>query len=570
MKISHLIFVILMALSLVACGGGSGGSASVAPPPVSVAPTPTSAPTPIPTPSPAPLPTITSNVTQVTLSGKITFDNVPYQPTGLGLDYTAIVQEPARGVVVKLMNASNEILDETLTDETGRYEFTVEAGSDVRVQADAQLLAPSGRRDWDVKVTDNTSGNALYVLAGSLQSSGTSLSQTRNLNAPSGWGGTRYDSDRAAAPFAILNSIYQSIKTIEAVDGQAVFPALELRWSSNNRAVFGERSQGFIGSSSFVRDENAIYVLGAEDNDTDEYDPHVIIHEWGHYFEENLSRLDSMGGLHSLSAKLDPRLAFSEGWSNALAAVITGDPEYKDSFGISQNSSLLIDFENLDRNNKGWFNEASVTSIIYDIFDSSSDDADRISAGFAPIYEAVTAPAFRDANAFATIFSFSESLLNLNNISVSDYRELLDEQLIASSDALGMGEDNNGSIESALPVYKEAIINGEAVEVCSVDDAGNFNRLGNREAVFFDIPQDGNYIISMSLTSGDDQRDPDFNLWQSGEIVIAVQTSMKGEERFSGQLQTGRYVAETYDFFNLNGTSSTRGDGCFDFQVTTG
>lgn len=569
MKVSHLFVVMLMASMLVACGGGSSGSSTITPPPMSAAPTPTSTSAPTTTMTPSPTPTTSVSAPQVTLNGKITFDNVPHNDQGLGLDYSSTFQAPARGVVVSLVDANNNVIDQTITNQNGDYEFTVASSINIKVQAFANLLAPTGR-DWDVKVTDNTSDNALYILAGSLSSSGTAGTQTRNLHAPSGWSGTSYTSERAAAPFAILNTIYDSIKTVEFVDPQAKFPALEIRWSQNNRAVLGDRSQGDIGTSGFFRDENVIYLLGEAGRDTDEYDPHVIVHEWGHYFEENLSRFDSMGGLHSLNAKLDPRLAFSEGWSNALAAIVTGDPNYKDSSGPSQSTGLQFDFENLDQSNEGWFNEASVTSIIYDIFDESSDDADRINAGFSPIYKAVTAPAFREASAFATIFSFSESLLNQSNISVSDYRELLDRQSIASSNALGMGEENNGSIESALPVYKQAIINGEAVEVCSVDDAGNFNRLGNREAVFFDIPQDGNYVISMTLTSGDDQRDPDFNLWQSGEIVITVETTMKGEESFRGQLRAGRYVAETYDFFNINGTSDKRGDGCFNFQVAAG
>ena len=569
MKVSHLFVVMLMASMLVACGGGSSGSSTITPPPMSAAPTATSTSAPTTTMTPSPTPTTSVSAPQVTLNGKITFDNVPHNDQGLGLDYSSTFQAPARGVVVSLVDANNNVIDQTITNQNGDYEFTVASSINIKVQAFANLLAPTGR-DWDVKVTDNTSDNALYILAGSLSSSGTAGTQTRNLHAPSGWSGTSYTSERAAAPFAILNTIYDSIKTVEFVDPQAKFPALEIRWSQNNRAVLGDRSQGDIGTSGFFRDENVIYLLGEAGRDTDEYDPHVIVHEWGHYFEENLSRFDSMGGLHSLNARLDPRLAFSEGWSNALAAIVTGDPNYKDSSGPSQSTGLQFDFENLDQSNEGWFNEASVTSIIYDIFDESSDDADRISTGFSPIYKAVTAPAFREASAFATIFSFSESLLNQSDISVSDYRELLDRQSIASSDALGMGEDNNGSIESALPVYKEAQVNGEAVEVCSVDDAGNFNRLGNREAVFFDIPQDGNYVISMTLTSGDDQRDPDFNLWQLGEIVITVETTMKGEESFRGQLRAGRYVAETYDFFNINGTSDNRGDGCFNFQVTAG
>ncbi len=553
MKVTPLFYLVLTAFMMAACGGG--GSSSVTPPPPVLS-------------ANASMPTTNVTVSEVRLSGKITFDNVPHKDQNFGLDYASTIQAPARGLTVDLINARNEIIGQTLTDQNGDYTFAVQPSIEVKVQVSAQLRSPAGR-DWDVKVTDNTSGNALYVMAGSLQSSGTSSSQIRNLNAPSGWGGASYSSERAAAPFAILNSVYESIKTVDAVDPQARFPELEIRWSSNNRAVVGDRGQGHIGTSGFFRDENVIYLLGEAGRDTDEYDPHVIVHEWGHYFEENLSRLDSMAGLHSLSAKLDPRLAFSEGWSNAFAAIVTGDPEYKDSLGAAQNSGLKIDLENLDRRNKGWFNEASVTSIIYDVFDASSDGDDRITVGFAPIYNALTDMNFRQSNAFVTIFSFSESLLNHSNISLVDYNALLAGQSITASNALGAGENNNGSIESALPVYKEAIVDGEAVQVCSVDDAGNFNRLGNRELVFFDVPQQGNYVVSMSLISGGDERDPDFNLWQAGEIIAEAASSMQGREAYTGILNSGRYVAETYDFFNINGTSDRRGDGCFDFQVSS-
>ena len=59
--------------------------------------------------------------------------------------------------------------------------------------------------------------------------------------------------------------------------------------------------------------------------DSDEYDRHIIIHEWGHYFEDKLSRADSIGGPHGLSDRLDFRVAFGEGWGNAISAIITDD-----------------------------------------------------------------------------------------------------------------------------------------------------------------------------------------------------------------------------------------------------
>ena len=39
-----------------------------------------------------------------------------------------------------------------------------------------------------------------------------------------------------------------------------------------------------------------IYVLGAADNDTDEYDQHIVAHEFQHFLEDQVSRSDTPGG----------------------------------------------------------------------------------------------------------------------------------------------------------------------------------------------------------------------------------------------------------------------------------
>ena len=41
-----------------------------------------------------------------------------------------------------------------------------------------------------------------------------------------------------------------------------------------------------------------IHSCGQQNSDTDEYDRHVVVHEWFHYFEDHFSRSDSMGGVH--------------------------------------------------------------------------------------------------------------------------------------------------------------------------------------------------------------------------------------------------------------------------------
>ena len=53
---------------------------------------------------------------------------------------------------------------------------------------------------WDVKITDNTNSNALYVGQGALFDV-TVGKVTRDFHFASGWDGSRYGEARAAAPF---------------------------------------------------------------------------------------------------------------------------------------------------------------------------------------------------------------------------------------------------------------------------------------------------------------------------------------------------------------------------------
>ncbi len=41
------------------------------------------------------------------------------------------------------------------------------------------------------------------------------------------------------------------------------------------------------GASNYDGERN-LWILGDENGDTDEFDDHIIIHEWAHYFEESV------------------------------------------------------------------------------------------------------------------------------------------------------------------------------------------------------------------------------------------------------------------------------------------
>ena len=70
---------------------------------------------------------------------------------------------------------------------------------------------------------------------------------------------------------------------------------------------------------------------------------------------------------------------------------------------------MLIDVESAEVTNPGWFNESSVESILYDLYDATNEAGDPLTLGFAPIYQ-VLRNEQRQTPALTTIFSFIDAL----------------------------------------------------------------------------------------------------------------------------------------------------------------
>ena len=504
------------------------------------------------------------NDSKVVISGAITFDLVPFQASGVGLDYNSIEQAAARGVVVEAVDESGNTLVSTVTDNQGLYSMRVAANTSIRVRISAKLLQTSGVT-WDVKVTDNTASDALYAVQGDIFNTGTADS-TRSFNMPSGWDGTSYSGDRSAAPFAVLDAIYDTMQKFAAADSSLEFPALEVHWSENNNPASGDLPSGDIGTSFYS--SGKIYLLGDADTDTDEYDRHVLIHEWGHYFENKLSRSDSVGGSHSLVERLDMRVAFGEGWGNALSGIITDDPFYRDSTGPQQNTDFSFSVETNNYAENGWFNEGSVQSVIYDIYDSADDGADSIALGLGPIYDVLTDSSYTSSTYFTSIFSFTDRLKALQPGASEQINSLLTAQSISGTGANGINETNDGDIASALPVYKVANVGGSTIQLCSVDDAGYFNKLGSTAFVEFEIPATGSYSFSATEVGGATVADPDFYIFQSGNLLHVAESGVIGSENASLNFTTtGTHVLAFNDWNNIDETDDA-GDYCFDFQIS--
>ena len=492
----------------------------------------------------------------VVLSGVVTFDFVPHSNSTNGLDYNNISQRPIREATVDLLDSGGTTtLQSTTTDSSGNYSFDVEAQSSYIVRVKAEL-ARQGTPGWDFSVVDNTNGQALYAMDSVLQAV-QSQSVTLNVNAASGWTGSSYGAPRVAAPFAILDAVYQAKEKILSVDSTVVMPALNLNWSVNNVPVSGDPASGQIGTSSWNGTE--IFILGSADNDTDEYDHHVIIHEWGHYFEDKFSRADSIGGPHSEGDKLDMRVALGEGFGNALSGIVTDNPSYQDSLGAGQSVGFEINVEENPTSNRGWYSEFSVQSLLYDFYDSNSDGADNITLGFAPIYRALT-NGERTTEAMTSIFSLGSQLKVESPASSTAIDALLATQNIIAADDFGSTETNNGGDARNLPIYKSISIGGPSVEVCSFDTNDQFNKLGNRQFIEFDIASGGSYTFTANGQSAGD--DPDIRVHKQG--VINFVSEANGDESTTQTLSSGKYILEAYEFSNVQGSGK---DTCIDVSI---
>ncbi len=472
----------------------------------------------------------------VTISGKATYDRVGLQASG-ALDFDNISTMPVRGVVVQAI--CNTAIAETTTDANGNYSLSIPANTqNVFIRVKAQMLQ-SGSPGWDVAVSSSSSSSELiYSMDGGLFNSGSNAS-TRNLHAPTGWNGSSYASTRTAAPFAILDTVYESMQFVLSVAPSLQFPALDLKWGPTN-------TSGTNYSNSLIN------VLGST-ADTDEFDAHVIAHEWGHYFQDMFSRDESIGGPHSLNRILDIRVAFSEGFGNAFSAMVTGDPIYKDSQSVSLGTGFSINLESNSCFNDGWYNECTVQSVLYDFFDTAADTNDVFTLGFTPIYNVLTTDMVA-SDSLTSLFSFINGFKLQSGVAPAAVDTLLADQSITTSiaDDYGTGIDEAGYLGfSITPVYlNEGVDDTFPITLCTLGENGGYNGLGVTRFARFTVPANTTYTFSAVKNGGEtNSTDPDVYIRYKGELVGYGETFTTDSETFAVNLETGKeYVLELMEY----------------------
>ena len=557
--------------------------------------------------------TIEEPAAMVAVSGTVGYEFVPPKPNCWGLDFDVTVVRPIRGATVQLLDAGGVVIGTTVSDDNGGYAFAdVDANTMVRLRVRAELKKTTGQSRWDVDVRDNvdTSGNPpdldarpLYVLDEATFDTGSLSVLAHDLTAATGWdidgNSNSYISARSAAPFAILDSIYTVIKFVESADPDAFFAPLDAFWSIDNTAtVNGDIDLGELGTSFYRGDIDSLFLVGDATDDTDEFDDHVIVHEWGHYFEDNFSRSDSFGGAHGVGDRLDARLAFGEGWATALSGMALGDL-YCDTGVPGTSAGFGIGTESGSWDGRGWYDEISVLRFIYDMWDDNDDGggADTVSIGFTPIYDVMTGPQ-STTEAFTTIFSFATEVRAILN---SGDQMGLDAQLAREDmTAVGLDLDIWGTNEANLadgapdvnPIYTDITADSTVLNICvndqfdrSSDTDGNRDRYGNKLSedrfLRISVPITDKYDVAMITTTvtpvtpdpdDRDQSDPDIYIFRGAQFIWAGTSPDENSETFrTPTLQAGQtYIAaiEEWRFDDFEASPTYPERICFDISFS--
>ena len=491
------------------------------------------------------------------MGGTLTYDSVPNSATTGALNYSAVSNKPLRGVTVQAVSGST-VLATAQSSELGVYALVLPQNTSYSIRVRAELMQLAGPVTWNVSAKDNTNGDALWAVETAAQSSGTA-DAARSFNVPSGWNGTSYGTSRPAGPFAILDNIYTSMKLVNTAQPVIAFPALNVFWSPNNRPAGGNLAIGDIGTSFFTFQPSttgaagagtrSMYILGAADTDTDEYDSSVIAHEYGHYLQSAFSTNHSLGGPHGSRDKLDKTVAFGEGFGNAWSSMSRNDPLYSDSQGPGQSVASFFDVRRTPAS-PGWYSEDSVQSIMYQFFASS---------GFAPIWTAMTGPMNKSQDALASIFSFAAAVRSSASSAVSSaLKALLSAHNINGVDQWGAGETNNGGSAHTLPVYTQLSL-GVPARACldysnQALNAQYANKLGAVKYFRFTQASAGNRTIVASFPAG---RDIDFDVYQNRALVGSANSTDATSEGGQLSLSAGEVVIRLSDAVTSSAPSLT-------------
>ena len=500
----HVAITVCLFLVLTACGGSGGGSSGGFSGPAT------------------------------TLSGTASFEKVSPLAAG-GLDYAGAENLPIRGARVEARSTTGTVYSSASTDALGAFSLDVPQDSTVRLVVLARVTVAGGEITVGQNATDPmaTSGQILGIYRDIAVGTNPTIG---NIHAASGWTGSGYtEGGRHSAPFAILDVLYRARELIRTTAPGDDAPPVDVFWGPDYTGAT-------IGTSHYQPSTNVVRILGQENVDTDEFDHAVIAHEWGHVYQGQVSRDDSLGGPHAVGDYLDETVAFSEAFANAVSGMVMAAPFYRDTMGSLQATTAVALDLRTDQmcGNPGPWSEFSLAGLLYDIYDSDTVTNNGLGLGFVPIHR-VMRDDIRVTPSFATIYPFlyhiKEQVSTLQASAIANR---------AAADGIAVGHDifdgEDYPYASGYRYQRDVPTNGTLVTVDvdgdplqSWDGYGQLNanaynpgnKLYNRIYLLADLPSAGDWMIR--VTPVDDTGVPN-----DGDVILWVANGPRIDETWQG------------------------------------
>ncbi|NQZ01958.1 MAG: hypothetical protein HRT45_14950 [Bdellovibrionales bacterium] len=348
----------------------------------------------------------------VAISGTGAFEYRAY--TGSGLGAVESTPKPIRHAEVRILQGSN-IVQCGETDASGNFSLNIprDTGSYT-----LQINSRANNSFARVSVLNGPEKNQFYSIETTVSSS-----SSRNIGtmiAPA-------TGSVIAGAYNILDQIVDANAYLRNNVGPgdcasngctevSVAPKVAAYWQAGFNP--GEYLNG-SPLSYYIRGFRRLFILGGlngdtDFTDTDHFDNTIILHEYGHFLEDVYFGTDTPGGPHNGNSIIDPRLAWSEAWSNLFQGVVRGVGSYLDTEGnvdgdtdylvfitFESNSSLVNDFPQFGVDNgkgygqrgEGNFREYSITRLLWDSVDSNTD-GESVTNGFEEMWTSLSNTTF--------------------------------------------------------------------------------------------------------------------------------------------------------------------------------
>ena len=241
---------------------------------------------------------------------------------------------PIKYAEIRVTNSAGTIVQCGKTNGTGLLK-ALDGTSDLKIPntADTYKISVLSRASVSSPVLANFTvkndiyENAPYAISKSIASTGAASYAIGNIDATAN---ENVDDTIPGGAFNIYNDIitsYNYISTTLGTSPTCLGNKLHVYWKAgfNPGTYMGYSADNTI--SFYIRGDSEMYINGGVSgdvatSDTDHFDDAVIIHELGHHIEDACGSMDSPGGSHNGLRRIDPRLAWSEGWGNFFGAHI--------------------------------------------------------------------------------------------------------------------------------------------------------------------------------------------------------------------------------------------------------